>query len=43
MEIMDIVARYPGSTHDSVIFQRSSLRIKYENNEIRGMYLHTEI
>lgn len=39
MEIMDIVTRFPGSTHDSVIFQKSSLRRKYENNDIKAKIL----
>lgn len=36
MKILDIVVRHPGSMHDNVIFERSSLRIRYENNVIQG-------
>lgn len=38
MEIVDIVARYPGSMHDNTIFERSRLRVKYENQEIPGNF-----
>lgn len=38
MDIMDIVARHPGSTHDNVIFERSALSVRFENNEIAGKY-----
>lgn len=39
MEILDIDVRYPGSTHDSVIFDRSALRIRFETNQIGGIIL----
>ncbi|KAL1488994.1 hypothetical protein ABEB36_014773 [Hypothenemus hampei] len=39
LEIMDIVARYPGSMHDNTIFARSVLRIRYENRKIPGVIL----
>lgn len=31
--IMDIVARWPGSAHDSYIFSNSAIRTKFENGE----------
>jgi hypothetical protein len=33
LEILDIVARYPGSSHDSFIFNNSKLCERFENNE----------
>ncbi|KAJ8926493.1 hypothetical protein NQ314_021138 [Rhamnusium bicolor] len=39
MEIMDIVVRHPGSTHDSVIFDRSSARVRFEQGHIVGLLL----
>lgn len=39
MEIMDIVVRHPGSTHDSVIFDRSSARVRFEQNHVIGLLL----
>ncbi|KAH1006028.1 hypothetical protein HUJ04_006910 [Dendroctonus ponderosae] len=39
MKIVDIDVRYPGSTHDSVIFDRSALRIRFETNQIPGLLL----
>ncbi|XP_018570985.1 putative nuclease HARBI1 isoform X4 [Anoplophora glabripennis] len=38
-EILDIVVRHPGSTHDSVIFDRSSARVRFELREIQGLLL----
>lgn len=38
MEIVDIVARYPGSMHDNTIFEKNRLRVKYENQEIPGNF-----
>ncbi|XP_060882080.1 putative nuclease HARBI1 [Metopolophium dirhodum] len=39
MEIMNIVARWPGSVHDSTIFDNSLLRAQFENNEFKGCFL----
>lgn len=39
MEILDIVVRHPGSTHDSVIFDRSALRVRFEQRELQGFLL----
>ncbi|KAJ8958210.1 hypothetical protein NQ314_006440 [Rhamnusium bicolor] len=39
MEILDIVVRHPGSTHDSVIFDRSSLRVRFEQHQLLGLLL----
>ncbi|XP_050500857.1 putative nuclease HARBI1 [Diabrotica virgifera virgifera] len=36
-EIMDIVVRHPGSSHDSLIFDRSALRVRMERGEIPGL------
>lgn len=36
---MDIVVRHPGSTHDSVIFDRSSVRVRFEQGQIIGLLL----
>lgn len=33
-EITDIVARWPGASHDSHIFDNSLLRMRFENNEL---------
>ncbi|CAI6358096.1 unnamed protein product [Macrosiphum euphorbiae] len=33
MEIMNIVSRWPGSVHDSTIFDNSLVRAKFENHE----------
>lgn len=33
LEILDIVVRYPGSTHDITIFERSALRARFEHGE----------
>jgi hypothetical protein len=37
--IYNVVARWPGSTHDSRIFSNSVLKCRLENNEIRGTIL----
>lgn len=39
LEIFDIVARYPGSYHDSHIFDRSSVKGKFERRELPGYLL----
>lgn len=36
---MDIVVRHPGSTHDSVIFDRSALRVQCEQGQLNGILL----
>ncbi|CAH1970032.1 unnamed protein product [Acanthoscelides obtectus] len=35
LEILNLVARHPGSTHDNVIFGQSGLQVKFENNEVQ--------
>ncbi|XP_066587862.1 putative nuclease HARBI1 [Prorops nasuta] len=40
LQIQDIVVRHPGSAHDSLIFHRSSVRARFEqNNELNGLLL----
>lgn len=39
LKIQDIVARYPGSSHDSHIFNNSLVRARFENNEFGDKYL----
>lgn len=39
LEIFDIVARYPGSYHDSNIFNRSSVKGRFERRELPGYLL----
>lgn len=39
MQILDIVVRHPGSTHDSVIFDRSALRVRVEEHQMEGLIL----
>lgn len=36
---MDICARYPGSVHDSRIYQRSSVYLRFRQNEFPGLLL----
>ena len=38
-EIINIVCRWPGSTHDSTIFNNSRLCSQFENGNIRGVLL----
>lgn len=39
LEIFDIVARYPGSYHDSYIFNRSSVKGRFQRRELPGYLL----
>ncbi|CAI6357630.1 unnamed protein product [Macrosiphum euphorbiae] len=39
LKIMNIVARWPGSVHDSTIFDNSFIRAKFENNEFGNTFL----
>ncbi|XP_066585919.1 putative nuclease HARBI1 [Prorops nasuta] len=40
LQIQDIVVRHPGSAHDALIFHRSSVRARFEqNNELNGLLL----
>ncbi|XP_023312542.1 putative nuclease HARBI1 [Anoplophora glabripennis] len=39
MEITDIVARWPGSSHDVTIFNNSNIRREFENNLHRNSFL----
>ncbi|KAI8115846.1 putative nuclease HARBI1 [Lucilia cuprina] len=39
LEIMDIVCRWPGSAHDSNIFNNSKIKAKLENGEFQDYYL----
>ncbi|KAE9521249.1 hypothetical protein AGLY_018341 [Aphis glycines] len=39
IEIMNIVARWPGSVHDSTVFDNSLLRAQFINNEYNGCFL----
>ncbi|KAJ8937499.1 hypothetical protein NQ314_011813 [Rhamnusium bicolor] len=39
MEILDIVVRHPGSAHDRVIFNRSAVRVRFEQGHICGLFL----
>lgn len=36
LKIMDIVARWPGSSHDSTIFNNSAIRGKFERSEMKN-------
>ena len=38
-EIQDIVIRWPGSAHDSRIFDNSSLKIKLEEGLLKGLLI----
>jgi hypothetical protein len=38
-KIYDVVARWPGSTHDSRIFSNSRLKSRFENGELSGLLL----
>ncbi|KAJ8909910.1 hypothetical protein NQ315_014917 [Exocentrus adspersus] len=39
LKILDLVARWPGSTHDATIFMNSRLRARFENNEFPNCLL----
>lgn len=39
LKFIDVVVRWPGSVHDSTIFNDSRLRMKLENNEYPNSYL----
>ncbi|XP_037810619.1 putative nuclease HARBI1 [Lucilia sericata] len=39
LKIMDIVCRWPGSAHDSNIFNNSNIKAKLENGEFQDYYL----
>ncbi|XP_066590580.1 putative nuclease HARBI1 [Prorops nasuta] len=39
LNIMDIVIRHPGSAHDALIFDRSTVRARFENDELDGILL----
>ncbi|XP_015371814.1 PREDICTED: putative nuclease HARBI1 [Diuraphis noxia] len=39
LKIQDIVARWPGSSHDSTIFNNSAIRSKFERDEMKNSIL----
>lgn len=39
LKIMDVVARWPGSCHDQIIFDNSFLKQKFESGEMKGYLL----
>ncbi|CAI6345284.1 unnamed protein product [Macrosiphum euphorbiae] len=39
LKIMDIVARWPGSCHDQIIFDNSSIKSKFETGILKGYLL----
>lgn len=39
LKIRDIVARWPGSSHDLTIFNNSRIRARFENNEFQHSLL----
>jgi hypothetical protein len=39
LEILDIVVRWPGSTHDSRIFENSSVKLQFQRRQIPGLLL----
>lgn len=36
LKFLDVVARWPGSTHDATIFANSSIKTRLENGEFDG-------
>lgn len=39
LKILNVVARWPGSAHDSTIFNSSNIRQVFENNRFRSCVL----
>ena len=39
LRLLDVVARWPGSTHDSTIFNNCRLRRRFQNNEFPNCIL----
>lgn len=39
LKIRDIVARWPGSTHDQTIFANSRIKVRFEDNEFENLVL----
>lgn len=39
LKIMDIVARWPGSCHDQIVFNNSVVEHKFESKAIKGYLL----
>lgn len=39
LRILDVVARWPGSTHDSTIFNSSRLKQRFENNRFQNVVI----
>lgn len=39
LKILDIVARWPGSAHDSLIFRNSKVRAQFESGKFRDSYI----
>ncbi|KAK4873026.1 hypothetical protein RN001_015055 [Aquatica leii] len=38
-EILDIVARHPGSSHNNVIFDRSVVKVRFEKGDVSGLLI----
>lgn len=36
LNFIDVVARWPGSAHDSTVFANSRIRARFENNEFEN-------
>lgn len=39
LRILNLVARWPGSTHDARIFNESTVKTQFEDGHIRGLLL----